>query len=55
MTCSFGVAQRIDGESFSELCERADEALYSAKNNGRNKVCVSELTDITKNNNIKCK
>ncbi|MCK4974562.1 MAG: diguanylate cyclase [Sulfurimonas sp.] len=55
VTCSFGVAQRVDGESFNELCERADRALYNAKNTGRNKVCVSESTNYTKNNNIKCK
>ncbi|MCK4737700.1 MAG: diguanylate cyclase [Sulfurimonas sp.] len=55
VTCSFGVAQRIDGESFNELCERADEALYNAKNSGRNKVCVSESTSPAKNYNIKCK
>lgn len=48
VTCSFGVAQRIDGESFADLCERADKALYQAKDNGRNKVCVSEPKDSDK-------
>lgn len=42
LTCSFGVAQRLDNESFDELCERADKALYQAKESGRNNVCVSE-------------
>jgi diguanylate cyclase (GGDEF)-like protein len=42
LTCSFGVAQKNKNESFDELCERADKALYEAKNTGRNKVCVSE-------------
>ncbi|MDA3908708.1 MAG: GGDEF domain-containing protein [Sulfurimonas sp.] len=42
VTCSFGVAQRLDNESFEDLCERADKALYKAKDSGRNCVCISE-------------
>ena len=37
MTSSFGVAQMRD-ESLENFIERADQALYGAKNNGRN--CV---------------
>ncbi len=37
-TCSCGVATRAQGEEFSSLIERADAALYKAKNNGRNRV-----------------
>jgi len=40
ITTSFGVAQKTPGEKFSELCERADKALYQAKESGRNKVCI---------------
>ena len=42
LTSSFGVAQKQEGESFVALCERADRALYQAKDTGRNKVCFSE-------------
>jgi len=36
VTCSAGVAVWTSGESVEELVERADEALYLAKENGRN-------------------
>lgn len=38
ITASFGVAQKIKFESFNSLYKRADEALYKAKGNGRNRV-----------------
>lgn len=38
-TASFGIAQRNAGESFIELYKRADEAMYHAKEGGRN--CVA--------------
>lgn len=41
VTSSFGVAQKKKDESFAALCERADQALYQAKESGRNKVCLS--------------
>jgi diguanylate cyclase (GGDEF)-like protein len=37
VTCSFGLAQREDGESAKKLLERADANLYKAKENGRNR------------------
>lgn len=37
VTCSFGLAQRENGESAKKLLERADESLYRAKQNGRNR------------------
>lgn len=41
LTCSFGVAQWLPGESAAELVARADEALYRAKANGRNQVVLA--------------
>ena len=38
ITSSFGVAVHVFGESGEELVKRADEALYEAKETGRNKV-----------------
>ncbi len=38
LTASFGVANIRHGESFSQALGRADEALYDAKNNGRDQV-----------------
>ena len=41
VTCSFGVAQWLSGESAAEFIARADEALYRAKANGRNQVAMA--------------
>jgi diguanylate cyclase (GGDEF)-like protein len=40
-TCSIGVAQWDGGEASQELLSRADEALYSAKEGGRDRVVVA--------------
>jgi diguanylate cyclase (GGDEF)-like protein len=39
---SIGVAGWLGGESFDQLCQRADQALYQAKNSGRNRVHTSQ-------------
>jgi diguanylate cyclase (GGDEF)-like protein len=41
ITCSMGVVEWRTGESFDALCQRADKALYRAKENGRNRVCMA--------------
>lgn len=38
ITCSFGIAEMVAGEDPKRLFERADKALYSSKENGRNRV-----------------
>ncbi len=45
LSASFGVAQRSD-ESSSQLIARADQALYKAKVQGRNKVVVSKPQEL---------
>ena len=41
VTFSAGVAQLHDGESSTAFLARADQALYEAKNTGRDKVCIA--------------
>ena len=38
ITISIGVAEYLDGETLDTLIERADQALYQAKQQGRNRV-----------------
>ena len=40
-TCSFGVATLQNKEDAQSLISRADEAMYQAKNEGRNRVVIS--------------
>ena len=40
-TVSIGVARHNQGESIDELFKRVDDALYRAKNDGRNKVLAA--------------
>ncbi|HEV2518754.1 MAG TPA: GGDEF domain-containing protein [Devosia sp.] len=44
-TASFGVAERLTGESLSGLRRRADAALYTAKRDGRDRVGVATDPD----------
>ena len=39
-TCSIGLTQFKKGDTVDSVLVRADEALYEAKETGRNKVCV---------------
>lgn len=41
LTASFGVAQAEKGDDYGALFNRADKALYKAKNDGRDKVTVA--------------
>lgn len=45
LTASLGVATARPGESYERLFARADEALYRAKDQGRNRVENAETTD----------
>ena len=44
VTASFGVGAYMPGDTLDSLCARVDKALYRAKHEGRNRVCV-ELTE----------
>ena len=48
VTASFGVAERNRAESFKNWYKRCDEALYQAKQNGRNRVtaCTEECMPV---------
>jgi diguanylate cyclase (GGDEF)-like protein/hemerythrin-like metal-binding protein/PAS domain S-box-containing protein len=42
ITCSYGIAKRLNTESFKSWYRRADEALYEAKKTGRNKIVLAK-------------
>ena len=44
ITSSFGVAEYGAGDTSATVIKRADNALYRAKQDGRNRVCKEELT-----------
>ena len=39
MTCSFGITDFRENDTLDKIVKRADDALYEAKESGRNKVC----------------
>ncbi len=43
VTASFGIAQLSEGITVEALIEQADEQLYVAKRNGRNRVCAHDV------------
>jgi two-component system cell cycle response regulator len=46
ITSSFGVAERVSGDSIDDLLKRADAALYEAKRAGRNRVVAEPVAPI---------
>ena len=42
ITASFGAAALLGHETIDQLIARADEAMYTAKSSGRNRVCLAE-------------
>lgn len=48
-TVSVGCAERKKGETLAGLMRRADAALYRAKHDGRDRVCVAEISELHPN------
>lgn len=46
ITVSVGIAEVVENESLRDLTRRADTALYQAKSNGRNRVCLDGLPEV---------
>ena len=46
VTVSVGVAIRPPQETLQDLIQRADMALYRAKNSGRNQVCAADVSPL---------
>lgn len=42
VTCSVGCVRVTEGQSFKSVSKRADDALYEAKKNGRDRICTVE-------------
>lgn len=45
VTSSFGISQSAPGDTAEQILRRADEALYLAKNSGRNRTCSRTRAD----------
>src|SRR3989339_151710 len=41
LTCSFGISESREGDRIENVVGRADSALYRAKEEGRNRICVA--------------
>ncbi|MBV5321681.1 MAG: ABC transporter substrate-binding protein [Sulfuricurvum sp.] len=41
LTCSFGISESREGDRIENIVGRADSALYQAKAEGRNRICIS--------------
>lgn len=49
ITASFGVTEYIDGDNLNTIMSRADKLLYTAKNQGKNKVCSDSSLNLVNN------